>query len=168
MEDPKIYVACLAAYNSGYLHGAWLSANQDVDEIDAAIQEMLAKSPIKNAEEFAIHDYEGFGEARLSEYESIDSVVKIAAFIAEHGEWGGALLADYTIEDAETLLDDHYHGAHDSEVDFAQLLFEDCYSDAMPKALCYYFDHEAFARDLFMSDYFSVEAQGETHVFSTL
>lgn len=54
MEDPRIYVACLAAYNNGYLHGAWLSANRDVDEIYAEIQEMLAKSPIENAEEFAI------------------------------------------------------------------------------------------------------------------
>lgn len=168
MEDPRIYVACLAAYNNGYLHGAWLSANRDVDEIYAEIQEMLAKSPIENAEEFAIHDYEGFGDAQLSEYESIDSVVKVAAFISAHGELGGALLADYSIEDAERLLDGYYHGSYDSEVDFAQRLFEDCYSDAMPKDLFYYFDHEAFARDLFMSDYFSVEAQGETHIFSML
>lgn len=24
---PRIYAACLAAYNSGYLHGAWIDAD---------------------------------------------------------------------------------------------------------------------------------------------
>ena len=27
---PKIYVACLAAYNNGHLHGEWIDATQDV------------------------------------------------------------------------------------------------------------------------------------------
>ena len=27
-SNPRIYVACLAAYNNGYLHGAWIDADQ--------------------------------------------------------------------------------------------------------------------------------------------
>ncbi len=166
MDTPKIYVACLAAYNSGYLHGIWCDATQDEDGIYKDIYDMLAKSPVEGGEEWAIHDYSGFGDARLDEYESIPHVVKLAEFIDEHGELGATLLGDYSIDDAQTLLEDQYHGAYDSEVDFAQSIFEECYSDAIPKNLIYYIDHEAFSRDLFMSDYFSMEAQGRTHVFS--
>ncbi len=166
MDTPKIYVACLAAYNSGYLHGIWCDATQDEDGIYKDIYDMLAKSPVEGGEEWAIHDYSGFGDAKLDEYESILHVVKLAEFIDEHGELGATLLGDYSIDDAQTLLEDQYHGAYDSEVDFAQSIFEECYSDAIPKNLIYYIDHEAFSRDLFMSDYFSLEAQGRTHVFS--
>jgi antirestriction protein len=166
MDTPRIYVACLAAYNSGYLHGIWCDATQGEDGIYKDIYDMLAKSPVDGAEEWAIHDYSGFGDARLDEYESIPNVVKLAEFIDEHGELGAALLGDYSIDDAQALLEDQYHGAYDSEVDFAQSIFEECFSDAIPKNLIYYIDHEAFSRDLFMSDYFSMEAQGRTHVFS--
>jgi Antirestriction protein (ArdA) len=31
--SPRIYVACLAAYNSGRLHGAWIDADQPVEDI---------------------------------------------------------------------------------------------------------------------------------------
>jgi len=31
--EPRIYVACLAAYNGGHLHGEWINANQDVDSL---------------------------------------------------------------------------------------------------------------------------------------
>lgn len=27
-DTPRVYVACLAAYNSGFLHGAWIDAGQ--------------------------------------------------------------------------------------------------------------------------------------------
>ncbi len=29
-------VACLAAYNNGYLHGAWIDTDQDAEDIDQA------------------------------------------------------------------------------------------------------------------------------------
>jgi hypothetical protein len=45
-------------------------------------------SPVEGAEEFAIHDYEGFEGVSISEYAGIDSVARIAVFIAEHGKLG--------------------------------------------------------------------------------
>jgi antirestriction protein len=69
--SPRIYVACLAAYNSGRLHGAWIDAASDVWEIWADVQAMLAASPEADAEEFAIHDYEGFEGVRIGEFESL-------------------------------------------------------------------------------------------------
>lgn len=166
MTTPTIYVACLAAYNHGFLHGAWIDATQDIMEIYAEINKILKASPIECAEEFVIHYYEGFGDVQLSEYASIEYVVQIVQFINEHGELGGALLGSYTIEEAETLLEDHYQGSYKSEVDFAYFIFEEFYAEAIPENLKFYFDYEAFARDLFINNYFSVEAHGEVHVFS--
>ena len=108
-----------------------------------------------------------FGSIRLSEYEDLETIVKYAEFIAEHGELGAELLADYDFDYAKTLLEDHYHGAYELEVDFAYELFDACYcSNALPENLSYYFDYAAFARDLFINDYIAVNAEGKVHVFS--
>ncbi|MCF6293421.1 MAG: hypothetical protein L3J04_08520 [Robiginitomaculum sp.] len=47
--------------------------------------------------------------APIAEYQGIDSVAEIAAFIAEHGELGGKLLAHFhSLETARDTLEDHY------------------------------------------------------------
>jgi len=66
-DEIRIYVACLAAYNSGYLHGQWIDATQGEDHIWTETRAMLAASPIPHTDEWAIHDYEGFEGADLSE-----------------------------------------------------------------------------------------------------
>ncbi|MDO7837100.1 antirestriction protein ArdA [Sphingobium sp. HBC34] len=41
-EQPRIYVACLAAYNNGILHGTWIDAAQEPwalwDEVRASLR----------------------------------------------------------------------------------------------------------------------------------
>lgn len=93
--EPKIYVADLAAYNNGYLHGVWINAAQAVDGIQEQINAMLAASPVPDAEEYAIHDYEGFEGYALGEYEGIDTAHEIACFIEEFPTFGGALLNQF-------------------------------------------------------------------------
>jgi len=44
----RIYVACLASYNSGILHGRWIEATADVDEMQEEIDAMLRESPCPN------------------------------------------------------------------------------------------------------------------------
>ena len=73
-DRPRIYVACLAAYNNGYLHGRWINATTP-DEIMGKVRAMLADSPLPDADEWAIHDYEGFEGASLSEYASFETVM---------------------------------------------------------------------------------------------
>lgn len=51
---PRIYVACLAAYNSGMLHGEWIDADQSADELHEGVQRMLKASSQPGAEEWAI------------------------------------------------------------------------------------------------------------------
>ncbi|MEJ7743092.1 MAG: antirestriction protein ArdA [Nocardioidaceae bacterium] len=84
---PRIYVADLAAYTHGRLHGVWLDATRDVAELWNEVQAMLARSPVsEDAEEIAIHDHEGFVGYPLGEYERLDFVVRLAKGIAEHGQ----------------------------------------------------------------------------------
>lgn len=40
---------------------------------------MLIASPIEDAEEWAIHDYEGFEGASISKHEEFEDVAKLAA-----------------------------------------------------------------------------------------
>ena len=47
----RIYVACLASYNAGILHGEWIEATADADELKARVQAMLDRSPEPYAEE---------------------------------------------------------------------------------------------------------------------
>ena len=86
-EAPRIYAACLASYNAGILHGRWIEVT-DPDEMVEAVAAMLAASPETGAEEWAIHDYEGFESASLSEYASFETVCALAEFIGGHGRLG--------------------------------------------------------------------------------
>jgi antirestriction protein len=168
IDSPRIYVACLASYNSGILHGAWIAADQDPDDIRAEINAMLAKSRQPVAEEWAVHDFEGFHGHRLAEYESIEAVAEIAKLIAEHEELGAELLAHSdSPESAREALTDNYQGGFDSPAAWAEQLLEDSGDLAqLPERLRGYFDFEAFARDAQLSgDIFVIEVDGQHHVF---
>jgi hypothetical protein len=41
---PKIYVACLAAYNNATLHGTWIDADQSVEDLQTEIDDKLKTS----------------------------------------------------------------------------------------------------------------------------
>ncbi|MFU0504177.1 antirestriction protein ArdA [Pseudaminobacter sp. NGMCC 1.201702] len=167
-NNPRIYVACLAAYNNGYLHGAWIDADQDADQIRDEMTAMLARSPIEHAEEYAIHNYEGFEGVSIHEYAGIDTVARIAAFIAEHGALGAGLLEQFSgdMDQAESTLQDCYHGQFPKLADYMEELTTE--SVTIPDALRYYVDWDAMARDAEMAgEFFTIEtAYGEVHVFS--
>lgn len=164
-SEIRIYVACLAAYNNGILHGGWIDACQDADEIRWAIHDILKLSPIECAEEYAIHDYEGFEGVSISEYESIDHVAELAEFLSEHGALGGKLVEYFgDIEEAKEALSDRYYGEYRSLSDFAEELTEE--TTEIPENLRFYVDYEAMARDLAISDVVTFETGFEAvHVF---
>lgn len=167
-EQPKIYVACLAAYNNGILHGAWIDAAQDTWALWDGVATMLAASPIAGAEEWAIHDYEGFGGVRISEHAGIDAVAELARFIAEHGALGAALLdhCDGDLEEAREALEDRHLGTYASLADYVQELTEE--TTVIPQTLSYYIDYQAMARDAEINgDLFTVQtAWDAVHVFA--
>jgi len=166
MDTPQIYVACVASYNEGILHGCWINAMQGKATIMLKIQRMLDNSHVEDAEDYAILDYQHFGAIKIDEYQSIDSITAYVDFMSRHGELGAKLIQLYGIDEAEELINDYYYGCYDSEVDFAWQLFEEYFIHQWPENLIYYFDCEAFARDLFINAYFSVNIDGNVHIFS--
>ena len=83
MDEYRIYVASLSDYNSGNLHGVWIDCEgKDANELQDEVNAMLRASSYPNvmvdcpdrganhpdgfqvpsAEEYAIHDHEGFGD----------------------------------------------------------------------------------------------------------
>jgi antirestriction protein len=85
---PAIYVASLLDYNNGILHGAWIPVGASADALLLEILAMLSISPTTRrtgepAEEWAIHDYEGFGDRRLDPHESLEDMAATALALAD-------------------------------------------------------------------------------------
>lgn len=57
---PRIYVACLASYNNGVLHGRWIDASDDVETMQAEVSAMLRESRFPNV---TVPDYEAAARA---------------------------------------------------------------------------------------------------------
>ena len=138
---PRIYVADLAAYNNSRLHGVWLDATRDVEELWADIQAMLASSPEPLAEEFAIHDHEDFTGYPLGEHESLEFVSRLAKGIAEHGQ-AFAAYADWNRQADPELerFGEHYEGIYPTREAWAEeVANEVCewprYREAIPEPL---------------------------------
>ncbi len=163
--DIRVYVACLAAYNSGILHGCRIDAEQEAYAIYYNARAMLAASPMEDADEWAIHDYEGFCGVRLSEYEGFAEIAELAAFISEHGEIGGQLVSHLcNLDGAKKAIVDSYAGEYKSLADFAEELTEQ--STDIPESWRFYIDYEAMARDIGINDVFTIDTGFEqVHVF---
>ena len=164
--SPRIYVACLASYNSGILHGVWIAADQDPADIYAEIQSMLAKSREPFAEEYGIHDHDGFFGYSIDAYEPIENVADIAALIVEHGQLGAELLSQCdSVAAARQAMVDDYQGAFDSPADWAEQFLEETSELAeVPEHLRRYFDFESYARDAELSgDIFVIEIDDQQH-----
>lgn len=152
---PLIYVASLADYNAGRLHGEWMEAAQEPEELLAATEAMLDRSPEPVAEEWAIHDYEDFGACRLSEYESFETISRLAEGIQEHGPAFAAFAAQEEPEPERLdCFQECYRGAWESVEAYAEDWLEevsaaDVLGD-IPEWLRPYvsLDVAGFARDL--------------------
>ena len=155
---PRIYVACLSAYNAGRLHGRWIDACQDADTIRDEIAAMLAASPdYDGSDEWAIHDHEGLGF--IGENEDIDRIAAIAAAIDEAGDDAPALLAWLNGEPNRDPDDfaDVFRGSWDSLADYAESLWDEMgYSAEKASGGAWwhparYVDWEHMGRDLELS-----------------
>lgn len=131
---------------------------------------MLRRSPEPGAEEWAIHDYDGFGPFQLSEHDSLETVARIGQGIAEHGS-AFAHWASYVGTDLDQLgrFDEAYLGQWRTIEDYAEQLLDDLGIDPYevgPEMLRPYlsFDLDAFARDLSYELHVSDDADG-VHVF---
>ncbi len=166
-------MASLSDYNAGRLHGAWLEAT-DIQQVRAGVTAMLKASPGGAAEEYAIHDFEGFSRYLPSEFADLELVCAIGAAIVEHGTVFTAYLEHVAFPtDAELVPElvagftECYHGAYESVEAWAEQYLEDTgLLQQVPESLRGYLDLESWADDAELNgDIFSVEFEDELHMF---
>ncbi|QSZ50076.1 antirestriction protein ArdA [Arthrobacter sp. D5-1] len=173
---PAIYVASLADYNNGRLLGTWIDATIGADAIYEQIHAMLARSREPAPEEWAIHDYEGFGSKQLSEFERVEEVAALAEGIAKHGP-AFAAWVDYSGLDAEDwhYFEDAYLGDYPTLEAYAERIIADMgwqqQIDAyLPESLKTYakIDAEAMGEDLRLSgEIYVIESDSGVYVFNS-
>lgn len=171
-DGPRIYVACLASYNAGILHGEWITLDGSAD-IGEEIKTMLAASPVDDAEEYAVHDHESCGN--LSEYAGMDSLNNIAEAyrLTETNTIDWELFCEFCGHLGKDLnpseisaYEDCYAGSSIDLVSWCQDFLEETGQlESIPENLRFYFDYEAYARDVEINDVFTIDHNGETHVF---
>lgn len=171
---PRIYVADLAAYNYGRLHGRWIDCDQAPEEIAAQIREMLSESPVAGADEWRIDDAEGFGSWHIGEWESCETLAAVAQLLVAHGDALSAFVANEGMgywskrpDELESAFTESYSGCWESVTDYAAQFIEDCYDLTLMGPLADYIDYASFARDLVLGgDVWTADAPaGRVHVF---
>jgi len=152
----RIYVACLAAYNNGRLHGRWIEAQADADLMQDEVNAMLASSPVPGAEEWAIHDFEGLPSS-MGEYCGLKAVAEFVELVEEcdlEPEDVAAIVSNFqTVEEAGNNLRDNFVGVYPSFRDYAEEHADEmlaCEGHKDDSLAARYFDYESFARDLKM------------------
>ena len=144
----KIYVASLEAYNNGKMVGDWVTPTDYLrfEKFNDAIQ-----IATKNADEVAVHDYEGIDlDNEYPDFEDLyyfcqaleDSWLDNEAIIA-YAENTGEELDNELIADAENSYVGTFNSFQEYAEDYADELIHS--TDDFLKS---YFDYESFARDL--------------------
>ena len=129
---PAIYVACLASYNSGTLHGAWINLElaATAEDIRECIDYILKTSPTPGAEEYAVHDSQLLpGCLSSTEWPDLEELEEYAQTVCELSELE---FAAYRIacDNAGAVLDEDnfrsvFYGAYDSEGEFCMEYYEE-------------------------------------------
>ena len=145
----QVYVGTYAKYNSGNLKGEWvdLETYNDEDLFNEHIAELHSD---EEDPEFMFQDYEGFPSQFYSESGLDSELWDWLALDDDDREIYSAFLDCFGSGSIENALN-AYMGEYDSDRDFAEELLESTWDlQSIPKNLRYYFDYDAYARDLMM------------------
>jgi antirestriction protein len=165
--EAKIYVGTYGKYNGGSIKGEWLDLTKYANK-KAFVKACKKLHKGEHDPEYMYQDYEGIlsdmPKTWISESHLSEKVFEYMAHYKDDEEKGEAFLnwishVSYTgdFDYLESQFEEAYVGKHDSEKDYAEHLADEMgYYAAMEKAgiNVFYFDEKAYARDLFMSDYF--------------
>lgn len=145
----------------------------DLGFSEGACVECQETGMIPSAEEWAIHDHEGFGRIDVGESDSFERLVQLAGLLYEHGE---AFEAWYEMLDGSGYLVDEmgekfleaYAGEYRSPEDWAEWHLEESGElSEVPESLRNYIDFEAYATTARLNGdvYFHEAGYGCTYVF---
>ncbi len=155
-DNPAVYCGTYAKYNDGCIDGAWLDLTT-FDSYDDFIEVCKKLHRDEEDPELMFQDFENFPKDWYSEScmdeVTFNNIQKYADMNEEMREAFDDYICNFSFVDFESF-EEAYCGKYNSEEDFATELLDDCYDiERMMGSLARYFDYEAFARDLFMTDY---------------
>lgn len=168
---PHIWVGSWADYNNGILHGEWIDAARDPEDLQADIDAMLAASPVAArdgipSEDWGVFDFDEFGPLRLGEQPSLERVALVARGIVENGRVYAAFAAlqeDEGVPEADFASS--YMGHYESVEAYVEEMvdgfgYEAILDQAVPANFRAYvkLDVVALARDLQLGDIHVVPA----------
>ncbi|WP_286778662.1 MULTISPECIES: antirestriction protein ArdA [Sphingobacterium] len=161
ISEFRVYVGTFHKYNNGSLYGKWLELSDysDIEEFYDACKELHTDEADP---EYMYQDYENLPDELISEYGISANIFEVLEAIEgmdeRHREpffvWCNNRSKNLAKEEIYVLIsnfEEDYQGDYDDEEDFAREIVEEQYN--IPSIAKQYFDYEAFARDLFMTDY---------------
>ena len=156
-DSPALYCGTYGKYNSGNLSGIWVDVST-FDDYEDFVNFCLAIHADESEPELMYQDFENMPDSLYHESMGEEGFNKIAEYCELCDEYSVEAVDDFLEWDSTEDLDnmhDAYVGVYDSREDFAREIVSDCYDieNIMGNLACY-FDYEAFARDLFMGDYY--------------
>jgi antirestriction protein len=163
LPELGIYVACLASYNNGGLYGSWLDLAKvgSVEELQEAIDWMLAQSPAPGAEEYAIHDATGLPGFLAGEWPDLGELVRYAQASQELGLSDPIIYRLACQHAGQVLLEKHFEdmdrGLWDNPSNFARDFYEEISNLDELSPLAAYIDWEQVWRSEFEMDGWSAQ-----------
>ena len=156
-DSPALYCGTYGKYNSGNLSGIWVDVST-FDDYEDFVNFCLAIHADEEDPELMYQDFENMPDSLYHESMGEKEFNKIEEYCELCDEYSVEAVDDFLEWDSTEDLDnmhDAYVGVYDSREDFAREIVSDCYDieNIMGNLACY-FDYEAFARDLFMGDYY--------------
>ena len=152
MASIKAYVTNLGLYNEGYLVGEWVTFPIDEEEQEKLFERIKID---ETHEEYFITDYESDIDMKIGEYTSIDTLNEMAEMLETVDDYEEeiikALISEgYSLEDAIGKKDDVivFNNCSTMAEVAEQYADETGLLDSIPENLRYYFDFEAFGRDM--------------------
>lgn len=156
-DSPALYCGTYGKYNSGNLSGMWVDVST-FDDYEDFVNFCCAIHADESDPELMYQDYDNMPGSLYSESMGEKGFEKIMEYCELCDDYSVDAVDDFLEWDSTEDLDrmhDAYVGEYDSKEDFAREIVNDCYDlDNMMGSLACYFDYEAFARDLFMCDYY--------------
>ena len=155
-ESPALYCGTYGKYNEGNLGGMWVNVST-FGSYEDFINFCKAIHADEEDPELMYQDFANIPDSLYHESMGEEEFNKLLKYCELCDDYSVSAVDDFlewfSPEDFDRM-DDAYMGVFDSKEDFALEIVNDCYDiNKMMGDLAYYFDYEAFARDLFMCDY---------------
>ena len=155
--SPALYCGTYGKYNSGKLCGMWVNVST-FDSYEDFKTFCLAIHADEEEPELMYQDFENMPRSLYRESMGEEEFNNLLEYCELCDDYSVSAVDDFlevfSTEDLDRM-DDAYMGVFDSKEDFAREIVNDCYDiNKMMGNLADYFDYEAFARDLFMGDYY--------------